>query len=345
MGGESGVVAAAVLGVKHQAQVQNVGFQRGVRAVRPQQGEDVFGGGEVRPGGVDVQAAAVFVVVVGLVAVHRDQGEDGDQVDALAHHVGQGDIVGPVVVAGHGEHTPGQGIHHVFAGGLQNDVPHKVGGQAAVKRQLLVEFLQLPVRGQLAEHQKICGLFKAKAFVPRNIAGEILDAVAAVVQFAFAGLLFAVYRFAAHDLADLGETGQHAGAVQIAQAALYVVAHVVVLVDLAVGQAGSRHCFQLGGDAGVSGNFRHKIASSSWPGGGAAGRSRLLKIFMYVKHYSTKPGEKYDEFFNLWARAAKRKKNEKGLAIFSPVCYNTLALTERARNMWECSRVANGGRL
>ena len=247
-----------MLGVKHQAQVQDVGLQVGVLAVRPQQGEDVLRGGQVRPGGVDVQAVAVFVVVVGLVGVHRDQREDGDQVDALAHHVGQGDVVRLVVVAGHGEHAPGQGVHHVAAGGFQDHVPHEVGGQAAVERQLLVESFQLVGGGQLAEHQKISGLLKTKPLVPYKPAGELLYRVAPVVQFALTGHLFAVHHLAADDLADLGEAGQHAGAVQVAQTAFDVVAHVVVLVDLVVGQTDRRQRLQFGGDARVFRNFRHE---------------------------------------------------------------------------------------
>ena len=257
MGGEGGVVAAAVLRVQHQAQVQNVGLQRGVLAVRSQQGQNVLRGGQVRPGGVDVKAVAVLVVVVGLVGVHRDEREDGNEVDALTHHVGQGDVVRLVVVAGHGQNAAGQGVHHVAAGCLEDDVPHEIGGQAAVEGQLFVEGLQLLCGGQLAEHQKIGRLLKAEALVMDEAAGELFHRIAAIVQLALAGHLFAVRYLAADDLADLRQTRQHAGAVQIAQAALDVVAHIVLFVDLVVGKTHRRQRLQLGGDAGVIRKFRH----------------------------------------------------------------------------------------
>ena len=42
----------------------------------------------LRVGPVDVHAAVLFVVVVGVVGVHRQHGEDAGQLDALAQHVG-----------------------------------------------------------------------------------------------------------------------------------------------------------------------------------------------------------------------------------------------------------------
>ena len=84
-GGKGGVVAAAVLGVQQQCHIQHTGFQLGVLHVRPQHPQEILGGGQLRVGPMDVHAAVLFVVVVGVVGVHRQHGEDAGQLDALAH--------------------------------------------------------------------------------------------------------------------------------------------------------------------------------------------------------------------------------------------------------------------
>ena len=133
MGGKGGVVAAAVVRVEDEGNVQHPGLQLGVGAVRPQNAQDVLRRGELGVRLVDEQALAVVIVAVGLVAVHRQQGEQRNQLHGLPQHVGDGNIFRVLVIGIEGEHAAGQGVHHVAAGGLHDDVPHKAGGQGAVK--------------------------------------------------------------------------------------------------------------------------------------------------------------------------------------------------------------------
>ena len=49
--GEGGVVTAAVLGVEHQAEVEQLGFERGVGRVLAHHHQDVLGGRSARQGG------------------------------------------------------------------------------------------------------------------------------------------------------------------------------------------------------------------------------------------------------------------------------------------------------
>ena len=97
MGGKGRVIAAAVFGMKGKADVQHVGLPEGVGGVRPQQGEDVLRRGQLRLGGVYVKAVPALVGV-GLVAVDAEYREQGDELETLAHDVGQGDIVAPLVI-------------------------------------------------------------------------------------------------------------------------------------------------------------------------------------------------------------------------------------------------------
>ena len=148
-GGEGGVVAAAVLHVQQQRDVQHVGFQVGVLPVGAQHLEQVFGGGKLRPGTVDVHAAVALIIMVGMVAVDRQHGEHADELDALFQlglQVGFADVV---VIAGQREHAAGQRVHQVLAGRFHDDVPHKVGGQVPAFDQALLESFQLLLIGQV----------------------------------------------------------------------------------------------------------------------------------------------------------------------------------------------------
>ena len=213
MGGKGGVVAAAVVRVEDEGNVQHPGLQLGVGAVRPQNAQDVLRRGELGVRLVDEQALAVVIVAVGLVAVHRQQGEQGDQLHGLPQHVGDGNIFRVLVIGIEGEHAAGQGVHHVAAGGLHDDVPHKAGGQGAVKGQKLAEGLKVFLVGQLAKEQQVGGALVAEVVPGQLAAHQLLHAVAAVVELALAGDALAVHGFAGDDFGNVGKAGEHALAV------------------------------------------------------------------------------------------------------------------------------------
>ena len=131
-------------------------------AVGPQDAQDVLRGGELGVRLVDEEALAVVVVAVGLVAVHRQQGEQGDELDGLPQHVGDGNIFRRLVIGIEGEHAAGQGVHHVAAGGLHDDVPHEAGGQGAVEGQKLAEVPEALLLRQVAEEQQVGGALEAE---------------------------------------------------------------------------------------------------------------------------------------------------------------------------------------
>ena len=61
------------------------------------------------------------------ISVHSQKRYGADKLQALTHYVAQADIICHIVIAVKGENTPLERIHHVLAGRLHNDVPHKVG--------------------------------------------------------------------------------------------------------------------------------------------------------------------------------------------------------------------------
>ena len=218
-GGKGGVVAAAVLHVQKQGGIQHVGFQRGVAAVGAQHLQQVFGGGKLRLGAVDVHAVAVDIIIVGVVAVYRQHGEHADQLDALLQLGLQAAVADGVIVGGQRQHAAGQRVHQVPGGGFHDHVAGKIGGQVPALGQHVAELGQLAGVGQLAHQKQVGGFLKAEAFAVQA-ADQVVDIVAAVPQLALAGGLFAVYHLERVDAGNMGDAGQHALAVLVAQAAL-----------------------------------------------------------------------------------------------------------------------------
>ena len=233
VGSKGGVVTAAVLGMEGQTDIQHMGLPEGIGGIRPQQGEDVLCRRQFRPGRVDVQAAAALIVI-GLIAVDAEHGEQGNKLDALAHDIGQRDVVGPVIVGGQVEDTAGQGVHDVMAGRLQNYVPHKIVGEGTIVRQLLGKPVQFLLGGQLAQQKQIGGLLKTKAPLLQSACHQLLHVHAAVIQLALTGNLLSVHDLLGHNIGDLGQSGKHTLTVQITQAPLHIVLYKIAWIDAAV---------------------------------------------------------------------------------------------------------------
>ena len=115
MRGEGGVVASAVLRMEHKGKVENLGFQLRIAAVRAQDAQDVLRCGELWQRVVDEEAFAVVIIIIGMIAVNRQQGEGCNQLQALAQHVINADIVCIVVVRIERQHATGERVHHVGA--------------------------------------------------------------------------------------------------------------------------------------------------------------------------------------------------------------------------------------
>ncbi len=137
---KAGVVAAAVLRVQHEREVENAGFQRGITVVDAEHVENVFGGGKLRPRRVDEKAVVgVFIVHVGLIAVNGKLREQRNHFDALAQHIFKRGVVRLFVIGVKRQHAARQGVHHVEARRLHDDVAHEIRRQGAVAEQQVFE--------------------------------------------------------------------------------------------------------------------------------------------------------------------------------------------------------------
>ena len=183
--------------------------------------QDVLCRGQVGVGAVDVHAVVVLIVVVGVVAVHRQHGELGDQPDALADGVAQV-AIDLVVVAGQGEDASGHGVHDVLGGGLHDHVPGEVGGQGTAVAEDAGELLQLLGVGQVAEEEEVGDLLKPK-LVGAQAADEVFDVVPPVEQLALAGHPLAVHILEGDDLGDVGQARQDPHAVDVPKPPVHAV--------------------------------------------------------------------------------------------------------------------------
>lgn len=184
---KGGIVAAAVLGVQHKCEIENFRFQLRIAAIRAQDAQNIFRCGQLRQRVMDKEALAIVVIIVGVIAVNGQQGEGGDQLQALAQDVVDADIVCIVVIGVKRQDAARQRIHHIGARRLQDDIAHKARRKRAVARKQLGKLIELlPIR-QIAEQQEVNGFFKAKALFFQKSGYNILNIHAAVEELSFAG--------------------------------------------------------------------------------------------------------------------------------------------------------------
>ena len=172
---------------------------------------------------MDVQTTAFFIVIISVISVNRNHREDRNEHQALAQHVGQADIVGIVVVGCQRQHAARHLVHNIVRGRLHNDVAREVGRQRPSLGKQRLECLKLSLVRQSSEQQQICGLFVSLAAVLQETAYQVFDIIASITQFARNGYFDAIHLLAGNDGRNIGQSGQHAHAVQITQSALHII--------------------------------------------------------------------------------------------------------------------------
>ena len=150
-GGEGGIVPAAVLGVEHQTQVEQLGFFIGIRGVGTDGAQDGFGGGKPGLERMDIHAFPVIVPALDLIGIAHDGRKHGNKLNGLAQHVFGGEIVGIVVVRIQGEDRPGQLVHDIGRRGLDDHILGKIVRKLPAFGQKRGKRFQLFPGGQPAE--------------------------------------------------------------------------------------------------------------------------------------------------------------------------------------------------
>ena len=113
VGGEGRVVAAAVLGVDNERDIENIGFKRGELPVGAQHIKDILGGGVFGLRVAYEKALMQLEVFVGAVSVHGNEGHFGYYLYRLAQDVLGGDILRILVVGIKREYAFLERVHNV----------------------------------------------------------------------------------------------------------------------------------------------------------------------------------------------------------------------------------------
>ena len=170
-------------------------------------------------GQMEEHALLIVVAALHLVCVHHHGGHAGDQIDTLVQDILQAQILGVLIIRVKAQHAALQLIHDIGRGGVHG--VHEAFRQGAVLCQDLTEIVQLLPVGQTAEQQQPDHLFKHKAVIAVGLVHDLVDVHTAVDQLAGSGdhMAFLILLIT-HNVTDIGQASQNAGAVRVAQAAL-----------------------------------------------------------------------------------------------------------------------------
>ena len=245
--GERGVVAAAVLGVQDEHDVEQHGLLVREALVRAQDVEDGLGHRVALAHRRHEQALVVLLRHVGGVrhgGRARPAAEQGERHVDLVR--GRG-VVGVGVEGVEQKRRALQHVHDGVAVGRAREEAEVALGQLLARVDAGAEVVELGARGQLAGDEQVRDLLVAKAVLGLSGADELVHAVAAVDEAAVVRLDAVVGPVVAVDVGDRGEAHEHARAVGVSQPALDVVlgvelalhhVHVLVAVVEAVGDRG-----------------------------------------------------------------------------------------------------------
>ena len=235
---ERGVVAAAVLGVQHEHDVEHARLLRRPLHVVTEHVEHRLGSGQAGQRRVDVHCRRrVLVLARGQVREHGDAGQAAQHLHGDLHLVlGVDDVgFGGAVHRVEHEHRAGHHVHDVFGREVHDEVVDEAARQVAVRVDRRAEALELGGRRQVAREQKVCDFLVAGTPFGNCPVHQVLDVVAANRQASLVGNLHAFVGEVAVYVRNGGDAGDDARAVCVSQAALDVEMVVIALVVAAVG--------------------------------------------------------------------------------------------------------------
>ena len=183
---ERRVIAASVLHMQYEREVENFGFQLRKFSVGSQHTQKVLRSAEFGIRMVYVKAVVKDIMVVRLVAVNAQHRENAYQHQTLPYNVVYADIVSLFVVRPQRKHAPRQAHHHVLAGSLEYDVLCEIFRKFAELSQRIRKFFQLFFIGQIAHKQKIRNLLETISVALYQTVYQLVYAVPAVIELALA---------------------------------------------------------------------------------------------------------------------------------------------------------------
>ena len=223
--GEGGVVAAAVLSVKDEREVERLRLQPRVAAILADHRQEVLRRGLPGIGVAEEERRAVVVVRLRLEGVGRNRRDGADEVDGLLQALLDGEVVGiSLGIERVGEQDGARdGVHEVLRRVMHDRVFLEPVRKLAVGAEHVLPLDQLPRVGKFAEEQQVGRLLVAEAVFAPVGGDDVLDVDAAIVELTRDGLLFAFRDHVAMDVADGGQSHENARAIAIAKATLHII--------------------------------------------------------------------------------------------------------------------------
>lgn len=161
-----------------------------------------------------------------ICAVHED-GHFGDEIQCDAHFILDGGILGDVRIGIQREDAPSQFVHNVVRGRLHDGVHQKSRRQLPACTERAGHDLQLLGIRQHAEQQQVDHFLKDVAVFPFGVLDQVIDIITPVNQLSRNGLAFSFVHYIAVHVTNPRNSGDHTGAVRIAQATLDIKSLVV----------------------------------------------------------------------------------------------------------------------
>ena len=207
--------------MQDKAQIQQLCLFAGELLVCPVGGEDMLRRALAGHGQVQVHALLVVHALFHLIGVYHHAGHGGNERNALAHDIGQRQLVRVIVVRIQRQHAARHFVHDIGAGRLHNHVFHKIFRQLAELLQRAAKACKLALRGQRAKQQQPDDLFEHKAVFLIGCLHNAFYVDAAVNKLAVRRGAQAIHHFIAHYVAHIRKPCQHARSVRVAQAPLH----------------------------------------------------------------------------------------------------------------------------
>ena len=242
--GERGVVAAAVLRVQDEHDVEQHGLLVREALVAAQDVEHGLGHRVALAHGRHHELGVVELGHVGRVRHGRRARPAAEQRQGDVDLMRRRDVVGRGVEGVEQQRGALQDVHDGVAVRRAREDAQVALGQLLAGVDARAEIVELLARGEAPGNEQVGHLLVAKAILGLRAVDELVDVVAAIDQPAVVGLDAVVGPVVAVHVGDRREAHEHAGAVRVAQAALDVVllvqllrhhVHVLVAVVEAVG--------------------------------------------------------------------------------------------------------------
>ena len=231
--GKGGVIAAAMVRMKHEYGIEKACFFCRELLVLSQQAQEILSNGVFRIGIMDEQALPVIIVHLALVCVACNGWQLCQQVHALYQGLVYVCIIRIVIIIIKGQDSVHQFIHQVLAGKAQQVHFHEFIRNGIAASYHVAEFFQFRLLGKVSEQQEETYLLIPKVAALLTVY-QIQHIDSAVKQTAWNGLNPFFRLLISNNIRHPGKANADTGPVLIAKALFYIVFLIPFVGDICI---------------------------------------------------------------------------------------------------------------